>query len=93
MTAPEVRKDPPVRVNAPVIRFALRVLGWSQAELARRLDVHESTVSRILDGAATTHVVGAKLCQVFPALGFNELIHVEGFPIDLPAGATDQPVT
>lgn len=33
------------------IRELLELKGWSQADLARRLDMHEATVSRWLSGA------------------------------------------
>lgn len=82
----------PVKLNAPVIRFALRVIGSSQSALARRIDVHESTISRALAGEPTTNRVAGRLLDAFPGLKLQEIVEVPGFPAPLPPGAVDEPV-
>lgn len=100
MTAPPSNPDTdagstdttPVKLNAPVLRFALRVARLSQAGLARRIGVHESTISRALAGDTTTNRVAALILGAFPTLHLHEIIEVPGFPATLPAGALDEPV-
>lgn len=81
-----------VKLNAPVIRFALRVARLSQAGLARRIGVHESTISRALAGDATTNRVAGKILDAFPTLHLHEIVQIPGFPAALPPGAIDEPV-
>lgn len=47
---------PITRIAQPANLAALDVLGWSQAELAKRLGVHKNTVSKWATGQ--THLPG-----------------------------------
>lgn len=77
------------RLNTAVLRFALRVLGWTQAEFASRIHVHESTVSRMLKGEPTTAEVASRIAQAIPGLTAPEIVDMPGFSPGLPRGATD----
>jgi hypothetical protein len=80
----------PYPANAPMLRLALRILGWSQAEFARRLGVHESTASRIVNGRAalTADNVG-RLLAIVPGLRVEEVVLLPGVSPEPPAGARD----
>lgn len=78
--------------NTAVLRFVLRVLGWSQAEFGRRLDVHESTASRILrPGATITAGVARRILDLVPGLTVGEVVSLPGISPGLPDGAVDMP--
>lgn len=74
-------------VNGPVLRFVLRILGWSQAEFARRIEVHESTAGRMLAGAPTTAATARRIAEAIPGLTIPEIVWLPGFSPDLPPGA------
>jgi hypothetical protein len=92
MTGPEPEGGDAVRLRADVLRFALRCVGWSQAEFARRLNVHESTVSRALDRdrpSNTTVAVARRVLALFPGLTFPEVVDVGPLSPRLPDGIDD----
>lgn len=77
-----------VRVNGPLVAFAMRCCNISQAEMSRRLDVHESTVSRMLGGITTTRVDTArKIAAQFPGLTRREMFDLIDPTAPLPPGA------
>lgn len=77
-----------VRINGPLVRFAMRCNGLSQAEMARRLGVNESTVSRMLDGATSARVDTArKIAAQFPGLTAREVFDLIDPAATLPPGA------
>ncbi len=96
MTTPSPAVAPPdapspVKLNGPVLRFAMRVLGWSQAALARRIGIHESTMSRALAGDPTSPQVAAAILALFEnRLRLEEVVMVPGFATPLPEGAVDE---
>jgi transcriptional regulator with XRE-family HTH domain len=78
------------RANGPILRFVLRVLGWSQAEFGRRLAIHESTAGRILKGTAPLTAGNARrLLDLVPGLRIEEVISLPGLSPELPAGVLD----
>lgn len=78
-----------VRLNGPVVRFACRVLGWSQAEFARRIEVHPATASRMLSGQPTTAGQARKVMHAIPGLTIEEVVDLGELSAHLPAGAVD----
>lgn len=76
-----------VALNVSILRLALRVLGWSQAELARRIDVSEATVSRAMGGRLTTAAVAGRIMKAIPGLEALEVIQIP----DLSPSLTDRP--
>jgi ribosome-binding protein aMBF1 (putative translation factor) len=74
------------RLRTDVIAFALRCRDWSNAEFARQIDVHESTVSRIMGGAPTTAKVARRIRSVFPRLDLAEIVDLGALGPDLPVG-------
>jgi transcriptional regulator with XRE-family HTH domain len=79
-----------LRLNGPVIRFAMRIRGWSQAELARRIGTSEPWMSRLLRGESTTEDVVKKILAAFDGrLRLEEVVTIEGFSPGLPTGARD----
>jgi ribosome-binding protein aMBF1 (putative translation factor) len=76
-----------VRLNGPVIRFALRCLGRSQNWLAAQVEVDPGTISRILAGQATTARVARKVRDTFPGLHTEEVVMIEGLSPAPPDGA------
>lgn len=80
----------PLKLNAPVIRFAMRIRGMSQAELARQTGVDESTISRALRGAVTTTHLARQIALAFEArLAITEIVDIPGLSPGLPPGADD----
>lgn len=91
-TAPTAGPSPNdiVYLNGPVIRFAMRVRGWSQAGLSRLLGVSESTLSRALRGEATTWRVVRTLLDAFDErLAVEEVAILPGISRPLPDGVRD----
>ncbi len=84
MTEPDAGDS--VRLRGDVLRFALRCVNWSQGEFARRLAIHESTVSRILAGANTTVAPARRVLARFPGLTFPEVVDVGPLSPPLPDG-------
>jgi transcriptional regulator with XRE-family HTH domain len=78
------------RLNVPVIRFAMRIAGWSQAELARRVEIHESWMSRALHGEPVSEDVARRVVAAFGGrLQLEEVVLIEGFSPELPPGVQD----
>lgn len=78
------------RANTAVLRFVLRILGWSGAEFGRRLKIHESTASRILRGTAPLTAGNARrLLDLVPGLRIEEVVDLPGLSPGLPAGAVE----
>lgn len=76
--------------NTAVLRFVLRILGWSQAEFGRRLGLHESSASRILrPGGTITAGVARRILDLVPGLSAEEVVSLPGISPDLPEGAKD----
>jgi len=80
------------RLNVPVLRFALRILGWSQAEFAERAGIHAPTASRILNGSPTTWRVARQIRAAIPALGIDEIVDLGEISPGLPPGVHDKEV-
>lgn len=66
-----------LRINGPVLRFAMRAHDMSNAGLAGVLDVHEATVSRLLGGDPTSARVVRKILATFPRLTLGEVVDMD----------------
>ncbi len=97
MTADELPDDVPdsqrLYLNGPVMRFAIRAAGWSNAKFADGIGVHPSSASRMLGGQATTAGVVRRIRAAFPLLELPEIIRVGDLTAALPDGAQDRPVS
>lgn len=92
MEALKIDERSPVKLNAELIRFALRARGWSQAQLARAIGVNESTVSRALGPEGVTTLRIANQIRVIAFEGrllLEEVLDIPGMTPPNPPGITD----
>jgi transcriptional regulator with XRE-family HTH domain len=84
----EISERSVIKLNAPLIRFALRARGWSQAQLARAIGVDQSTVSRALgDEGVTTMRVAKQIMDAFEGrLRLEEVLDIPGMTPENPQG-------
>jgi len=73
----------------PAVRAAMRRLGWTQAELARRAGVHRVYVCRWLGGRR--HIAQPHLERVLTALGLSVGVPVPKTEVRGDAGARAGP--
>lgn len=52
------------RAQAIWLQFQLRKRGYTQAELAKLIGVHQSTVNNVLHGRETSHRVATKVAEL-----------------------------
>lgn len=65
-----------ITLDADRLKFAIKVLGWSQAEFARRIRVSEAHVSRVLSGlnGVSADVLG-RILSAFPGrLEYHDVV-------------------
>lgn len=84
----EIDERSVVKLNIPLLRFAIRVRGWSQAQFARAIGVNESTVSRgmFTQGVTTLRVVKEILKAFDGQLLLEEVLDIPGMTPPNPPG-------